>query len=90
MIYWEIEGEYVNDKTARAEYAEKNEAINRTIEISIVGRIEDDGKFKRGLSELPLIQINVYILKDTRCKKICIVKESEPVIKIGDIMLMRV
>jgi DNA helicase HerA-like ATPase len=85
-IIGKVEGEYVNDKTARAEYAEKNEAINRIIEISIVGRIEDDGKFKRGLSELPLISNYVYILKDTEVQKVfAFVKESEPVIKIGDI-----
>lgn len=85
-IIGKVEGEYVNDKTVRAEYAEKNEAINRVIEISIVGRIEDDGKFKRGLSELPLISNYVYILKDTEVQKVfAFVKEGEPVIKIGDI-----
>lgn len=85
-IIGKVEGEYVNDKTVSAEYAEKNEAINRVIEISIVGRIEDDGKFKRGLSELPLISNYVYILKDTEVQKVfAFVKEGEPVIKIGDI-----
>lgn len=85
-IIGKVEGEYVNDKTVRAEYSEKNESINRIIEISIVGRIEDDGKFKRGLSELPLISNYVYILKDTEVQKVfAFVKESEPVIKIGDI-----
>lgn len=85
-IIGKVEGEYVNDKTVRAEYAEKNEAINRVIEISIVGRIEDDGKFKRGLSELPLISNYVYILRDTEVQKVfAFVKEGEPVIKIGDI-----
>lgn len=85
-IIGKVEGEYVNDKAVRAEYAEKNEAINRIIEISIVGRIEDDGKFKRGLSELPLISNYVYILKDTEVQKVfAFVKEGEPVIKIGDI-----
>lgn len=85
-IIGKVEGEYVNDKTARAEYAEKNEAINRIIEISVVGRIEDDGKFKRGLSELPLISNYVYILKDTEVQKVfAFVKENEQVIKIGDI-----
>ena len=85
-IIGKVEGEYVNDKIARAEFSEKNEAINRIIEISIVGRIEDDGKFKRGLSELPLISNYVYILKDTEVQKVfAFVNERKPVIKIGDI-----
>ncbi|KAF5068964.1 Helicase HerA, central domain [anaerobic digester metagenome] len=85
-IIGKVEGEYVNDKTVKEEYAEKNNSINRVIEISIVGRIEDIGTFKRGLSELPLISNYVYILKDSEVQKIfSFVSENAPVIELGDI-----
>ena len=85
-IIGKVEGEYVNDKTVKDDYSEKNQAINRIIEISIVGRIEDNGKFKRGLSELPLISNYVYILNEKEVQKVfAFVKENIPVINIGDI-----
>ncbi len=85
-IIGKVEGEYVNDKSNKEQFAEKNQAINRIIEISIVGRIEDSEKFIRGLSELPLISNYVYILQDTEVQKVfAFVKFDDPVIKIGDI-----
>jgi uncharacterized protein len=85
-IIGKVEGEYVNDKTTKEEYTEKSNAINRVIEISIVGRIEDDGKFKRGLSELPLISNYVYILKDCEVQKVfAFVSDNVPVVEIGEI-----
>lgn len=85
-IIGRVEGEYVNDKVIREDYSEKNASINRIIEISIVGRIDDDGVFKRGLSELPLISNYIYILTNKEVQMIfSFVKEDDPAIEIGRI-----
>lgn len=85
-IIGRVEGEYVNDKVIREDYSEKSASINRIIEISIVGRIDDDGVFKRGLSELPLISNYIYILTNKEVQMIfSFVKEDDPAIEIGRI-----
>ncbi|MGB7604584.1 MAG: ATP-binding protein [Lutisporaceae bacterium] len=87
-IIGKIEGEYINENSFNyKQFTEKQDCGERVIEISVVGSICNDGMFKRGLSELPLISNYVYILSEREVQKVFAFNdESKPRIPIGNII----
>ncbi|OOP73147.1 ATP-binding protein [Clostridium beijerinckii] len=87
-IVGKIEGEYiVENKNINTKYSEKKDNIERIVEISIVGSISNNGKFIRGLSELPLVFNYAYILTEEQVQKIfAFVDKEVPKIEVGNII----
>lgn len=86
-IVGKIEGEYVVEESNLSGYKSSNALIHRIIEISIVGSFDNDGFFKKGLFNLPLVADYIYILKEEEVDKIfCFSKKDEKRVTIGDII----
>lgn len=86
-IVGKIEGEYVVEENNLSGYKSSNGLIHRIIEISIVGSLDNDGLFKKGLFNLPLVADYIYILKEEEVDKIfCFSKKDEKRVTIGDII----
>ncbi|WP_394884788.1 ATP-binding protein [Clostridium butyricum] len=86
-IVGKIEGEYVVEENNISGYKSSNALIHRIIEISIVGSFDNDGFFKKGLFNLPLVADYIYILKEEEVDKIfCFSKKNEKRISTGNII----
>lgn len=80
-----VEGEYVNDITkSNAEYHSINDDFSRYIEVLILGKFED-GKFIKGITEMPLLYNPLYILDNFEYKKI-FQRSTLTSIKIGSLL----
>jgi DNA helicase HerA-like ATPase len=80
-IIGRIEGEYIqenkitDDSKSNTRFSKESETIDRIIEVSIMGIINDN-KFKRGLIDIPLVFSDVFILTDEEIRKIFEFSES--------------
>lgn len=73
-IIGRIEGEYIQETKSmnnndRSRFSKESETIDRIIEVSIMG-VLNDGRFQRGLIDIPLVFSDVYMLTDTEVRKI--------------------
>lgn len=73
-IIGKIEGEYIYENNipsqpANIRFSKESESIDRIIEVSIMG-ILDNGRFKRGLIDIPLVFSDTFILTDDEVQKI--------------------
>ncbi|MBV4447888.1 ATP-binding protein [Clostridium tyrobutyricum] len=87
-IIGRIEGEYiVENNNINTKYCEKKDTVERVIEISVVGSINGNGKFVRGLSELPLVANYAYILTEEQVQKVfAFCNKEDPKIEVGNII----
>lgn len=85
-IIGRIEGEYISEaNTLRNVYTRKSERIVRIIEISIVGTLKD--KFNHGISEMPLVGNEVYILIENEVQSIFAFSSAKSgSIQVGEIL----
>ena len=74
-IIGRIEGEYIQENKPTGEnncqprFSKESETIDRIIEVSIMG-VLNDGRFQRGLIDIPLVFSDAYMLADTEVQKI--------------------
>lgn len=74
-IIGRIEGEYIQETKPTSEnkgqlrFSKESETIDRIIEVSIMG-VLNDGRFQRGLIDIPLVFSDVYMLTDVEVQKI--------------------
>ncbi len=73
-IIGRIEGEYIQETKPMnnndcSRFSKESETIDRIIEVSIMG-VLNDGRFQRGLIDIPLVFSDVYMLTDTEVRKI--------------------
>lgn len=73
-IIGKIEGEYICENNLPAQptnvrFSKESESIDRIIEVSIMG-VLDNGRFKRGLIDIPLVFSDTFILTDDEVQKI--------------------
>lgn len=74
-IIGRIEGEYIQETKPTSEnsgplrFSKESETIDRIIEVSIMG-VLNDGRFQRGLIDIPLVFSDAYMLTDTEVQKI--------------------
>lgn len=69
-IIGKVEGEYIKDRDSKdKDFEVKGNNINRVIEISILGSINDN-QFTHGLVELPLIGNYIYVIEESDLNKI--------------------
>ena len=68
-IVGKVEGEYIKEQETADDFEIKGNNINRIIEISILGSINND-KFTHGLVELPLIGNYIYVVEEKDLAKI--------------------
>jgi len=62
VIYGKIEGEYIKEIfTTKSEYTNDQNKVNRILNIKLLGFLKN-GKFERGIKELPLIANEVYLI----------------------------
>jgi len=76
-----IEGESVKEgKEGNSSYSSNKEKIHRILSIKILGFMED-GRFKRGIKELPLIDNTCYLLTKEQFNEIhnFVAKDDEPI-----------
>ncbi|ADZ84319.1 ATP-binding protein [Cellulosilyticum lentocellum] len=70
-IIGKIEGEFtLLNPNKQVIYYDKEEQIHRVIEISLIGYMDRQDRFHRGLSELPLISNYVYILSEEEIQSV--------------------
>lgn len=86
-IIGKIEGEYIVEDNNSYRYKNSTEEIKRILEISIVGCIDSSKKFKRGLTQLPLISNYIYVLREEEVEQVfAFSKKNESKIQIGNII----
>lgn len=74
-IIGRIEGEYIQETkfagngSDRLRFSKESETIDRIIEVSIMG-VLNDGRFQRGLIDIPLVFSDAYMLTDKEVGKI--------------------
>ncbi|WP_270215470.1 ATP-binding protein [Clostridium butyricum] len=86
-IIGKIEGEYIVEDNNFHKYKNSTEEIKRILEISIVGCIDSSKKFKRGLTQLPLVSNYIYVLKEEEVEEVfTFSKKNEAKIQIGNII----
>lgn len=74
-IIGRIEGEYIQESKilgssdGQYRFAKESETIDRIIEVSIMG-VLNDGRFQRGLIDIPLVFSDAYMLTDVEVRKI--------------------
>ena len=73
-IIGRIEGEYIQENKLSASssihrFSKESETIDRIVEVSIMG-ILNEGRFQRGLIDIPLVFSDAYILTDAEVRKI--------------------
>ena len=74
-IIGRIDGEYIQENKLmgssndQCRFAKESETIDRIIEVSIMG-VLNDGRFQRGLIDIPLVFSDAYILTDAEVRKI--------------------
>lgn len=87
-IIGRIEGEYIVDKRYKdEEYKNKEDGLERVIEISVVGSLDSGNHFTHGLSELPLISNYVYVLQEEEVQSIFVFfKNKDYTVNVGKIL----
>lgn len=88
-IIGKVDGEFTNEDKiiADKEYKNEKDAINRVLKVSLVGYVED-GKFERGIKEMPLIDNECYILEKKEFESIHnFIKVNDIPIEIGTLSL---
>lgn len=85
-IIGKVESEYIeNDKKVNERYNSQEEKINRFLVIKLIGHIEGDS-YKKGLTELPLIGNECYLLSNREFEMIhSFGSKNDVFIKIGSI-----
>ncbi len=74
-IIGRIEGEYIRENKSTVDndcplrFSKESETIDRMIEVSILG-VLNDGRFQRGLIDIPLVFSDVYMLTFAEVQKI--------------------
>ena len=74
-IIGRIEGEYIRENKSTVDndcpprFSKESETIDRIIEVSILG-VLNDGRFQRGLIDIPLVFSDVYMLTSAEVQKI--------------------
>ena len=74
-IIGRIEGEYIRENKSTVDndcplrFSKESETIDRMIEVSILG-VLNDGRFQRGLIDIPLVFSDVYMLTFSEAQKI--------------------
>lgn len=74
-IIGRIEGEYIQENKSTVDndcpprFSKESETIDRIIEVSILG-VLNDGRFQRGLIDIPLVFSDVYMLTSSELQKI--------------------
>lgn len=74
-IIGRIEGEYIQENKTSGNgndylrFSKESETIDRIIEVSIMG-VLNDGRFQRGLIDIPLVFSDAYMLTDKEVSKI--------------------
>lgn len=72
-IIGRIEGEYIQETTPasnnHSRFTRESETIDRIIEVSIMG-VLNEGRFQRGLIDIPLVFSDAYMLTDAEVRKI--------------------
>lgn len=71
-IIGRIEGEYIQENKSICEnnklrFSKESETIDRIIEVGIMG-VLNDGRFQRGLIDIPLVFSDAYMLTDRSAK----------------------
>lgn len=65
-----VEGESIHeDRGGSREYGRPGDRIARTLDVSLIGFL-DDGRFKRGVRELPLLDNECFVLRDDEFRAI--------------------
>lgn len=74
-IVGRVEGEYIQENKSTVDndcpprFSKESETIDRIIEVSILG-VLNDGRFQRGLIDIPLVFSDVYMLTSAELQKI--------------------
>lgn len=87
-IIGRIEGEYIKEITMNdINYIKKEETFERIIEVSIVGYLNHKDIFEHGISDMPLISNQAYILNENEIQNIfTFFKDPLKTINIGEII----
>ncbi|MCO1600020.1 ATP-binding protein [Desulfosporosinus nitroreducens] len=81
-----IEGEYIKEAKNVSSYSKHSDTYSRVLDIKILGHFTDNKAFVKGVYETPMISNYVYVLQEDEVQKIfCFTKDTEPVIRIGNI-----
>jgi uncharacterized protein len=81
-----IEGEYIKEAKNVDSYSKHTDTYSRVLDIKILGHFSKNKAFVKGLYETPMISNYVYVLQEDEVQKIfCFTKDTEPVIRIGNI-----
>lgn len=86
-IIGKVEGEFTNEDKliADKEYKNEKDKISRILKVSLIGFIEN-GKFERGIKELPLIENECYLLEQDEFSSIHnFLKKGDIPIEIGSL-----
>ena len=85
-IIGKVEGEFITEeKTYNSEYKKDEAKINRILQVSLFGHFED-GDFKQGIKEMPLIDNECYLLdRDEFDALHRFFKKDDKTIKIGQL-----
>ena len=79
-----IDGEYIKESKNTDSFSKFTDTFTRVLDLKILGYINENGMFKKGIYETPMISNYVYVLEEEEVQKIfCFRKESDPVIEIG-------
>ena len=83
-IIGRIEGEYIRENKSTVDndcpprFSKESETIDRIIEVSILG-VLNDGRFQRGLIDIPLVFSDVYMLTSAEVQKIWVCTLDRPI-----------
>lgn len=82
-----IEREYIKEAHSQGEYVAPNETIARFLSIQLIGYFQE-GKYSKGVKELPLIGNECLLLEKEEYQKIHnFTKENEVSIRLGHLMI---
>lgn len=87
-IICKVEGEKTNeDKLEREDYSNAQQKINRILQVSLVGFLDNHG-FQRGIKELPLIDNECYLLENDEFDDIHnFIKTGDSPLRVGKLAL---
>lgn len=90
-IIGKVDGESVaEDRYATSEYSSKRDRVERSLNISLVGFFKSDGKFERGVQELPLLDNECFILSHEEFERVhSFVGDKDKPITIGSLPMER-
>lgn len=83
ILIGKIEGESIKESSNGSSYISNKDKVNRVLTIKLLGYL-DDGIFKRGIKELPLVDNNCYLLRTEEFNRIHdFIEKGDAPIKIG-------